>query len=415
MIHGEGANLLSAAQADRRAKENTGRSRANQEKRAEIADRRAAIPHLRTVAQPGEKVNCFSASVRACPAVAILVRRCRCSSAVSKAGRFGELRVWRCFFAWLALLLSQFLVRAAPTEQVRTVSVHGEKYVSLEEWGRAQGFSFNWDKPNKLISVNSRWAKLTFQVNSKRATLNGLSLWLSSPVNPSGNAALMSQRDLQKTILPILYPAKMPKNKRIQTVMIAPGHGGKDPGYQINKEQEKKYTLLMSQALKQALVSAGFKVVLTRETDTFVDLGEQAVRANRAGADLFINLHYNAAGEVDANGVETYCLTPAGATSTNGGSPVPKSAGHRQDAFNPLLAFQIHKALTSNCAFQDRGIRRAAFQVLREIDMPGVLIEGGFLSNPRDAQKILNGTQRSVAAQAIVDGILSYKRLVERR
>jgi len=119
-------------------------------------------------------------------------------------------------------------------------------------------------------------------------------------------------------------------------------------------------------------MAAGFKVLLTRESDVFVDLGEQAARANRTGADLFINLHYNAAVEVDANGVETYCLTPAGATSTNGGSPTPRSPGHRQDNFNPLLAYQIHKALTGNCNFQDRGIRRAAFQVLREINMPGV-------------------------------------------
>jgi N-acetylmuramoyl-L-alanine amidase len=323
--------------------------------------------------------------------------------------------VWRSLLQVFALFLLPLSIKSAAPEKVQTISLHGDDYVWLAQWAKANEFAFAWDKPNKTISLKNRWATLTFLVNSKKATINGLSVWLSSPVIPNGNGVLISERDLKKTIRPVLYPSKMPGAKRIRTVMIAPGHGGKDPGYQINKEQEKKYTLLMSKALKEALTSAGFKVLLTRETDVFVDLPEQAARANRAGADLFINVHYNAAVEVEASGVETYCLTPAGAISTNGGSPIPRSPGHRQDSFNPLLAYHIHKALTSNCAFQDRGMRRAAFEVLREINMPGVLIEAGFLSNPRDAQKITNSTQRAAVARAIVDGILSYKRLVERK
>jgi N-acetylmuramoyl-L-alanine amidase len=323
--------------------------------------------------------------------------------------------VWRSLPAILAWLFFQFAIAAAAPEKLPTISVHGEPQVSLEQWAHSKDFSFNWDKPNKIVYLNSRWAKLTFVVNSKKATLNGLSIWLCSPVTPNGNTVLLSQRDLNKTILPILYPAKLPRGRPIKTIMVAAGHGGKDPGNQMNKEQEKKYTLLMAKALKDALSASGFRVILTRETDIFIDLGEQAARANRVGADLFINVHYNAAAEVDANGIETYCLTPAGAISTNGGSPTPHSPGHRQDLFNALLAFQIHRALTQNCALQDRGMRRAAFQVLREINMPGVLIEGGFLSNPRDAEKITNAAQRNIMARAIVDGVLSYKRLVERK
>jgi N-acetylmuramoyl-L-alanine amidase len=304
---------------------------------------------------------------------------------------------------------------AAVADKIQTSSVRGDTHVSLEQWGGSKDFVFSWDRANKVVYLNSRWAKLSFFINSKKATYNGLSLWLSTPVTPNGNAVLISQRDLDKTILPILYPAKMARGRSIKTIMIAAGHGGKDPGYQINREQEKKYTLLLAKALKEALAAAGFRVVMTRETDVFVDLGEQAVRANRAGADLFINLHYNAAVETEPSGVETYCLTPAGAISTNGGSPTPRSVGHRQDQFNPLLAYHIHKTLTSTCAFPDRGLRRAAFQVLREINMPGVLIEGGFLSNPQDAAKITNPGHRRLVARAIVDGVLSYKRMVERK
>ncbi len=321
----------------------------------------------------------------------------------------------RSFLPVLALWLFVLLLPVSAVEKLETVNLHGDRHFSLEKWAKSRDFSFNWDKPGKTITLTSRWAKLVFLPNSKKASYNGLSFWLSSPVVANGNAAYISERDVNKALLPILYPAKLPRGRPIRTIMIAAGHGGKDPGYQINKEQEKKYTLLMSKALKEALVAAGFKVLTTRETDVFIDPGEQAARANRAGADLFLTLHYNAAVEVEASGVETYCLTPAGAISTNGGSPTPRSPGHRQDAFNPLLAYHIHNALTANCNYQDRGIRRAAFQVLREVSMPGVLIECGFLSNPRDAQKITNPAQRRVVARAIVDGVLSYKRLVERK
>ena len=232
--------------------------------------------------------------------------------------------MWRSCFPYFALLFFQLALEAAAPERLQSASGRGETHVSLEQWARSKDFSFNWDRANKVVYLNTRRAKLSFFINSKKAVYNGLSLWLSTPVTANGNSVLISQRDLDKTILPILYPAKIGRGRSIRTIMIAPGHGGKDPGYQINQEQEKKYTLLMAKELKEALVAAGFRAVLTRETDLFVDLGEQAARANRAGADLFINLHYNAAVETEASGVETYCLTPAGAVSTNGGSPTPR-------------------------------------------------------------------------------------------
>jgi N-acetylmuramoyl-L-alanine amidase len=67
-----------------------------------------------------------------------------------------------------------------------------------------------------------------------------------------------------------------------------------------------------------------------------------------------------------------------------------------------------------NVGLADRGLRRAGFLVLREITMPGVYIEGGFLSNPSDARKITSSAHRKIAARAVVDGVLSFKRLVER-
>jgi N-acetylmuramoyl-L-alanine amidase len=206
----------------------------------------------------------------------------------------------------------------------------------------------------------------------------------------------------------------MGKGQRVKTIVIAAGHGGKDPGNMVNRNQEKTYTLLLAKALKQELVARGFKVVMTRDDDTFVDLEPQAVIARRAKADLFVSVHYNAVADVAPKGVETFSLTPAGAISTNGGTPSRGAAGNRYDSHNMLLAYQVHKAMLRRTDYEDRGIRRAQFMVLRELHMPGILVEGGFMSNPSDARKIYSAAHRKIMARAIAEGIVTYKGLVER-
>lgn len=317
------------------------------------------------------------------------------------------------FLAALFWAFPDLRAEADRGSSVQAIPLHGQPHISLKKWAETKGFAFCWDIPNKTILVSNRWAKMSFLINSKKASINGLQVWLSTAVTANGSPYI-AERDLTKIINPILYPERLPKGRKIKTIMIAAGHGGKDPGYQINAQQEKKYALLMAKALKDALTSAGFKVVMTRDTDVFVHPEQQAEIANRSRADLFITVHYNAAAEVEAKGVETYCLTPAGAISTNGGTPSPRSPGNKNDAFNPLLAYHVHKSLLQNTGQEDRGIRRAGFWVLREVTMPGILIEGGFLSNPADAAKILDANHRRTAARAMVDGILSFKRLVER-
>lgn len=299
-------------------------------------------------------------------------------------------------------------------ENLRRVTLYGNRYVSLQEWSRTKNFTFDWDRENKIAHVKNGWAKMSFQVGSKRASCNESSLWLCSSVVDWNGALYISERDIYKTLHPILYPEKLPKGKKVKTIVIAAGHGGKDPGNMVNRAQEKTYTLLLAKALKEALVESGFKVIMTRETDRFIDLEPQARIANRAKADLFITVHYNAVADVGPNGIETFCLTPAGAISTNGGSPSERSPGNKHDSFNMTLAYQVHKYMLRNTDFQDRGIRRAGFMVLRHLEMPGILIEGGFMSNKGDAAKIFSASHRRVVARTIRDAILQYKRVVER-
>jgi N-acetylmuramoyl-L-alanine amidase len=80
-----------------------------------------------------------------------------------------------------------------------------------------------------------------------------------------------------------------------------------------------------------------------------------------------------------------------------------------------LLAQQVHKSILRRTDFEDRGIRRASFMVLRHLNMPGILVEGGFMSNPSDAKKIFSSEHRKIVARAIAEGIANYRTLVERK
>ena len=318
----------------------------------------------------------------------------------------------------LALLICWWgcaLVAANAAETLRRVNLGPGAYVSLPQWARQKGFTVHWDKANKVVEVNSSWAKIIFNVSSKKASINGVSLWMCSPVLDHRDALYVSERDIEKTLHPILFPEKMAKGKQVRTVAIAAGHGGKDPGNMVNRNQEKTYTLLLAKALKQELTASGFKVVMTRETDTFIDLEPQAEIARKAKADIFITVHYNAVADVDPKGIETFALTPAGAVATNGGTPSPRSPGNKYDEYNMLLAQQVHKAMLRKTDFEDRGIRRAGFMVLRQLQMPGILVEAGFMSNPSDAKKIYSAAHRKVVARAIADAVVNYKHLVERK
>jgi N-acetylmuramoyl-L-alanine amidase len=316
------------------------------------------------------------------------------------------------------LLLVVTLVGSAEAATRKTSSApQGDsltRYVSLRKWAAQKGFSYRHNSAKNECVLSSKWSTLQIQKDNRRAIINGVSVWLSVPPTGTKETIYVSERDINSHLNAILYPAKMPKGQKVRTIVLSAGHGGRDPGYVIGKQEEKAYTLLLAKELREMLVRAGFKVVMTREKDEYISLEEQAAIANRAKGDLFINLHFNAHMDRQAQGVEVYCLTTKGAKSTNGGSPAAGSPGNRNDPFNILLAYQMQRSLTRDLDLVDRGVRRAQFVVLRDATVPSILVEGGFMSNPSDAKKIFEAKYRRQMAQSIFDGILAYKKLVER-
>ncbi|HTR43854.1 MAG TPA: N-acetylmuramoyl-L-alanine amidase [Pseudomonadales bacterium] len=308
---------------------------------------------------------------------------------------------------------------------VKAVSFNGQYYVPLAEFARANGFSMaSVRRGEEVVLVSKGGARLVFDVNSAQAQIAGVNVRLSFPVAADHGQLLVSQLDIDTALRPLIY-AQKPSARRITTICIDPGHGGKDPGNRVGGgiwgHSEKTYTLALAMELQKQLQRAGFRVILTRSRDAYVDLPARPATANSAGADLFISLHFNATpvDKADISGPETYCITPVGAPSSNAhgeSGEFSATAGlgpttaNRDENKSLLLAYVMEKSLVLNLHANDRGVRRARFAVLRDATMPAILIEGGYMTHPVEGKKIFDSTYRSELAAAIVKGVLAYQK-----
>jgi N-acetylmuramoyl-L-alanine amidase len=191
------------------------------------------------------------------------------------------------------------------------------------------------------------------------------------------------------------------------TVIIDPGHGGNDTGASAHGLQEKKISLDLAQRLSTELRHLGFTVVLTRGDDTYVSLPDRVKLAQAVPDAIFISLHCNYARNASAHGFQIYraggksAAVPATAVQTSAGSE-PLAISEAQ------LADAISNSLGEILRCDHHEIRTANFFVLRNLDMPALLIECGFLTNPEDARAIADPAFRTKLAGAIAKGIALY-------
>src|SRR5260370_8914003 len=254
-------------------------------------------------------------------------------------------------------------------------------------------------------------------VNARELYLNGLKFILSFPIIKVDNKILMSRMDLSKLVEPVLRPAKI-STALVHTVVLDAGHGGYDQGAFSMLGNEKDFALDVVERARDLLTKAGFNVRLTRSADVVVRLEDRAAFANRQSNAVFVSVHFNAGAREDAGGVETYSLAPRGVPSTNNANlslaDFQPCVGNIRDPENIALATAMHTALITKLGVSDRGIKRARFIVLRDSNIPAVLIEGGFLTNAQDRIRIATPIYRQILAQAILQGVLSYNRAVRR-
>lgn len=167
------------------------------------------------------------------------------------------------------------------------------------------------------------------------------------------------------------------------TVVLDPGHGGAQPGCVIGEQQEKDIDMAISQRLKLQLEQMGFDVIMTRSSDADIGLSERAEIANEAQGDCFVSIHCNSYEDSSVSGLECYYF---------------RSAEGKE------LAEAISRA-TSASSILTREIKEGNFQVLREADMPAVLIEVGYMTNPEELASLASDAYQQRLAESIADGI----------
>ena len=210
---------------------------------------------------------------------------------------------------WLILLALGAVFPTEASEARVHLASYGSAaatYVNLQTWAEANQLQFLFDRKEEQIRLTNGSAQLFLKLNSLRAQVNGVSMFLSSPVILHQGVPSISQRELDLSLRPILFPPKSKAMQPVKILAISAGHGGKDCGNIVGSQQEKKFTLLLTKELQRLAQRAGFKTVLIRDTDEFVDLEDRARLAKRGKADLYVELHYNCAGgnNSDSKGVE---------------------------------------------------------------------------------------------------------------
>jgi N-acetylmuramoyl-L-alanine amidase len=211
-------------------------------------------------------------------------------------------------------------------------------------------------------------------------------------------------------------------------VVLDAGHGGHDPGAIYHGLREKHLTLDITRRLRTLLEREGFTVVMTREGDQFIPLSGRAGLANRLHADLFVSIHVNANTNGHVSGAEVYypresvvapsAQWPPYLSSSEIGVPsaVVKQVLwdlvlRRTRAQSSQLASAIASMLQQGLRVPSK-VKAARFVVLREVWMPAVLVEVGYVSNYQESQRLNTPSYREAAAQAIASGIISYIRSI---
>lgn len=272
----------------------------------------------------------------------------------------------------------------------------------------------------KSVSAASGNFSMQLKIDSREAILNGVRHWLSFPVRTKDGTVWISRMDVARTIDPVFRPAGIEGLRTFDTVVLDAGHGGHDSGAASPLGVEKEFALDLARRVKTRLEKAGLKVVMTRNSDVFIPLESRPAIASRHARSIFVSLHFNdASWRPAASGMEIFCIPPRGTPPTGQEKTLARDLqavpGHDLEPQNFALANAIFHSMRGQVSLVDRGVKRARFKVLQLANVPAVLIEAGFLTNPTESRKIAAVSWRDTMADAISAGILEYRKLASHK
>jgi N-acetylmuramoyl-L-alanine amidase len=278
-----------------------------------------------------------------------------------------------------------------------------ENTISVQQLAQRLGLAVEEDTPSLVTLYNGTNRVMLVPDPGGQAFVNGMRvgpeggyvrvrgiLFVPETLEPDIRAALRPLESAihARTLKPFPAPGRGPL-ARAYRIVVDPGHGGKDPGT-ISRVglMEKSVTLPVAKELARLLREDGFDVVMTRQTDVFIELDERAAIANRFSADLFVSIHADACPDPFMRGFTVYTCRDPSAASRGVASAVVEAL-HGTD-------------------IEGLGMRQANYRVLVVTQCPAILVELGYLSNGLDAEMLADPAVQAQLARSIADGIAAY-------
>jgi len=301
-----------------------------------------------------------------------------------------------------------------------TKIIEGEVWIPLEvvitkAFGEVLGAQASWDYPSKTLSTIGQ------------VTGTPIKEEVEEPSPPGAEPNVFTPSFAEKKV------------SGIKTIVIDPGHGGKDPGaIGPNGTKEKDLVLKMAHRLAKELhKNLRARVILTRYHDVFLPLDERTAIANREKADLFISIHCNAALKRRTRGFEIYFLSDeasdeeaqAVANMENSVIALEEKKEKGTELSSILWSLAMNQFMDESyqlCSLislevdnklkirNNRGVKQAGFRVLRGAKMPAILVEAGFISNRPEERKLTSGKFHNELVECIFAGVKKYKEWIDK-
>ncbi|MCB1231675.1 MAG: N-acetylmuramoyl-L-alanine amidase [Verrucomicrobiae bacterium] len=295
-----------------------------------------------------------------------------------------------------------------------TKKIADREHVALDEVAAAFDMKRAAARKDVLeIAYTGEAHQLIVKITTREAIIDGVRHWLSFPVQSVSGEPFVAEIDIDTALRPAFDPLSVKLPGPVRTVVFDPGHGGHDKGCRSPYGYEKDYTLDVVNRTRRILEKRKVKCVQSRLSDFFATLSERPAMTKNYEDPIFVSIHFNSADwRPSANGIEIYAIPPQGCPTTGKKPDLVldrrDSEGADVEPASYALANAILPTLLGKMGSFDRGVKRARYAVLRHCEVPSVLIECGFLTNPVEAKKVDTPEWREKFAESLADGIEAY-------
>jgi N-acetylmuramoyl-L-alanine amidase len=350
-------------------------------------------------------------------------------------------------FLGCVLFLSAILLTGCATIPTRpglapipVYNIGGVSYMPLISLCEQRGINWEYDTFTRAINLSKEFHSINLKVGETLIIVDGRPQDLANPVDMYQGTVVVPLK-FKERYLDTLFKEIKPTYagfphvpSRLKNIVIDAGHGGSDPGA-IGKTglREKNINLDIAKRLSKLLRDQGVRVLMTRSSDRFISLSRRVDIANDSQAELFISIHSNANRVKGLKGLEVYYVSPNLSDSRRALSAAKNLRLNLDNSYlasdslnlkatlwdmiyassraeSITLARDICRSIDHELETKVLGVKGANFYVLKGVTMPAVLIEIGFLSNPKEEVLLKNSYYRQQITEAIAAGINNYAR-----